>query len=459
MQPTYWCSGSVKPGARRQLTLDGYNEDAHRQLIRALAFDGQRNRTLAHYAEYAKLLEEELGVAPDIRTTALYQRIRDRRLQPHSQPVPASPGATTANIAAVGGTLFVGREAELARLEAALQQAQRGAGQVRFITGEAGSGKSMLVQAFAHSVLARADDIVVARGVCNAQIGAGDPYLPFREILRLLIGDFDTPATDRVLTLAYEQQLEAFVPTVMQALRAQGPDLIGRLVLAHPGMARMDGTFGIEGAGSELTSTSRRPPSPAALCDQVTQVLCAVAERCVLVLILDDLQWADSGTLNLLAHLGRGLAGSRLLLIGLYRPVERAPDHPLISTVHELQRMHGDIFVDLDQTGGAEFVDAFLDEMPNAFEATFHAQLARQTGGHALFTAALIQQMQGDGTLVRDAEGRWRVETDLDWSQMPPRVEAVIAKRLARLRTGCPRSISVIVSPRALSLLSKDAVR
>ncbi len=341
VQPTYWCSGSVKPGARRQLTLDGYNEDAHRQLIRALAFDGQRNRTLAHYAEYAKLLEEELGVAPDIRTTALYQRIRDRRLQPHSQPVPASPGATTANIAAVGGTLFVGREAELARLEAALQQAQRGAGQVRFITGEAGSGKSMLVQAFAHSVLARADDIVVARGVCNAQIGAGDPYLPFREILRLL----------------------------------------------------------------------------------------------------------------------RGLAGSRLLLIGLYRPVERAPDHPLISTVHELQRMHGDIFVDLDQTGGEEFVDAFLDEMPNAFEATFHAQLARQTGGHALFTAALIQQMQGDGTLVRDAEGRWRVETDLDWSQMPPRVEAVIAKRLARLRTGCPRSISVIVSPRALSLLSKDAVR
>jgi len=421
---------AAQTSARRQLTLDGYDEDAHRQLLRALAFDGQRNRALAHYTAYAELLEEDLSAAPDIRTTALYQRIRDRRLQPHSQPAPASPGVASANIAAVGVTPFVGREAELARLESALQQTQGGAGQVRFVTGEAGSGKTMLVQAFAHSVLARADDIVVARGVCNAQIGAGDPYLPFREILRLLIGDFDLPATDRVLTLAYEQQLEAFVPTVMQALRAQGRDLIGRLVPTHPGM---DETFESEGEREKIMPSNRTTPSPAALCDQVTRVLRAVARRCVLILVLDDLQWADSGTLNLLAHLGRRLSGSRILLIGLYRPVERASDHSLASTVHELQRMHGDIFVDLDQAGGAEFVDAFLDRIPNAFEATFHAQLARQTGGHALFTAALIQQMQGDGTLGRDAEGRWRVETDLDWSQMPPRVEAVIAKRLARL--------------------------
>ncbi len=413
----------AQASARRQLTLDGYNEDAHRQLLRALAFDGQRNRALAHHATYAEMLGKDLGVAPDIRTTALYQRIRDRRLQPHSQPAPA-------NILSDDAMPFVGREAEIARLEAALQQAQRGAGQVRFVTGEAGSGKTMLVQAFAHRVLARADDIVVTRGVCNAQIGAGDPYLPFREILRLLTGDFDLPATDHVLTLAYEQQLEAFVPTVMQALRAQGPDLIGRLVPAHPGM---DETFESKGVGSELTSANRRPPSPAALCDQVTRVLRAVAERCVLILVLDDLQWADSGTLNLLAHLGRRLAGSRILLIGLYRPVERASDHPLASTVHELQRMHGDILVDLDQAGGAEFVDAFLDKMPNAFEPPFRARLARQTGGHALFTAALIQQMQEDGMVVQDAEGRWRVGTDLDWSQMPPRVGAVIAKRLARL--------------------------
>ncbi len=127
--------------ARRQLTLDNYSEEAHRQLLRALAFDGQRNRALAHYAAYVALLDEELGVAPDIRTTALYQRIRGRQIQSQSRATDFPP--------------FVGREAELARLEDALHEAQRGAGQVRFVTGEAGSGKTMLTQAFRRRLLAR----------------------------------------------------------------------------------------------------------------------------------------------------------------------------------------------------------------------------------------------------------------------------------------------------------------
>jgi predicted ATPase len=113
----------------------------------------------------------------------------------------------------------------------------------------------------------------------------------------------------------------------------------------------------------------------------MTRVFRTVARQCVLVLVLDDLQWADSGTLNLLAHLGRRLVGSRMLLIGIYRPAEIGPDHPLSSTVRELQRMHGDIILDLDQAGGREFVDTFLDNAPNVFEAAFRAQLTRQTGG------------------------------------------------------------------------------
>jgi DNA-binding SARP family transcriptional activator len=428
---------AARTWVQRQLALNRYREAAHRQLLRALALDGQRNRALAHYAEYCALLDEELGVTPDVRTTALYQRIRAGSLRPDTAFAPLPPpGAPRSPEGDAHPSPFVGRAAELQRLATALQRARQGEGQVLFVTGEAGSGKTMLVQTFAHRILARADDVVVARGACNAQIGTGDPYLPFREILRLLTGDFDVPAIGDVLTLAYEQQLETFIPTTLQALREQGVDLIDRLVSLHP---ESGATSGAQRAGNAPAGSKRPSPSlgrslsAAALCDQVTRVLRAVARQCVLLLVLDDLQWADSGTLNLLTHLGRRLAGSRILLVGIYRPAETGPDHPLLPIVHELQQMHGDVVVDLDQAGGQDFVDAFLDSMPNLFASVFRAQLARQTGGHALFTAALIQQMQEEGTLVQDTEGRWRAGVDLDWSQLPPRVEAVIAKRLARL--------------------------
>ena len=82
---------AAQTGARQQLLLDAYNEDANRQLMRALAFAGQRNEALAHYVDYSALLDEELGVAPDVRTTALYQRIRDRQLRPATVCPPTPP--------------------------------------------------------------------------------------------------------------------------------------------------------------------------------------------------------------------------------------------------------------------------------------------------------------------------------------------------------------------------------
>jgi tetratricopeptide (TPR) repeat protein/energy-coupling factor transporter ATP-binding protein EcfA2 len=421
--------------------LNSYSEEAHRQLLRALALDGQRNQALAHYADYCTLLKEELGVTPDVRTTALYQRIRAGGLRPDAAFAPLPPpGAPLSSEDGEAPSPFVGRTAELQRLATALQRARQGEGQVLFVTGEAGSGKTTLVQTFAHRVLARADDVVVARGACNAQVGTGDPYLPFREILRLLTGDFDVPATGGVLTLAYEQQLETFVPTVIQALREEGADLVGRLVPAHPGAGE---SFQADRSSTAWSTAKRSPPSPAALCDQVTRVLRAVARQCALVLVLDDLQWADGGTLNLLAHLGRRLAGSRIFLVGIYRSTGVDADHPLRSVIHELQRMHGEIVLDLDLAGGQDFVETFLDSMPNLFETEFRAQLARQTGGHALFTAALVRQMQEDGTLVRGSDGRWRAGAALDWSQLPPRVEAVVAKRLTRLPRECQELLSI----------------
>lgn len=404
--------------ARRQLQIDAYTEEAHRQLLRALALNGQRNQALAQYADYCALLEAELGVDPDIRTQALYRRIRDHQLAPE----PASHQLHTGNIPATGAytsSQFVGRETELARLAQGLRQAQRGISGILLITGSDGSGKTSLIETFVRRHVVDGIDTVAAWGTCNAQIGSGDPYLPFREMLRMLTGDFDVSTLNRCLTPALTQRLENLVPHVVSVIRELGPDLGGTLLPAAERFAPAQ------------PLRSRPPRQLAALCDQVTRVLGAVARQATLVLVLDDLHWADESTLNLLAHLNRRLHDHRILLIAAYRPAEAPP--ALNTLVRELQRHWGDIDLTLDGSTGRAFIDALLDSRPNALGSAFRESLYRQTRGHALFTVALLQQLQRDGTLTCDTKGKWIVKSDLDWHYLPPQVEAVIGTQIARL--------------------------
>ena len=95
--------------------------------------------------------------------------------------------------------------------------------------------------------------------------------------------------------------------------------------------------------------------------DQLTQVFCQLAQRHLLIVVLDDLQWIDPGSVNLLFHLARQIAGSKILILGAYRPeegmVKRSPAaHPLQGVVQELGALYGDIQIDLMQSESAQFV-------------------------------------------------------------------------------------------------------
>jgi adenylate cyclase len=155
-------------------------------------------------------------------------------------------------------------------------------------------------------------------------------------------------------------------------------------------------------------------------------------------LVIDDMQWADLGSISLLFHLGRRLDGSRILILGAYRPEEIAlgrsgERHPVEPLVHEFKRDWGEIEVALDRAGGRQFVEALLDSEPNQLGAGFRETLYRQTRGHPLFTIELLRGMQERGDLVQDSESRWFEGPMLDWEILPPRVEAVIAQRVERL--------------------------
>ncbi|NIP18271.1 MAG: hypothetical protein GWM87_09035, partial [Xanthomonadales bacterium] len=190
----------------------------------------------------------------------------------------------------------------------------------------------------------------------------------------------------------------------------------------------------------ERKPTGPGTPSPqqSDLFEQYTRVLQALARQVSLVLVVDDLQWADLGSISLLFHLGRQLAGSRILIVGAYRPEEVAigrdgERHPLEPVVNEFQRDFGDITVNLGQAESRDFVEAFLDSEPNRLGVPFREMLYRQTRGHPLFTIELLRGLQERGDLVQDPEGRWVEGPALDWETLPARVEAVIAERIGRL--------------------------
>ena len=458
--------------ARRQLELEPWDEAAHRRVMRLLALGGQRGAALVQYETCRRLLAEELGVGPARETTALYESIRDgmfydretkRRRDEKILAFPLSPSP------AVSPPSFVGRERELAQLDRYLDVALAGQGRVVFVTGEAGSGKTVLVGEFTRRAMAAHSDLAVAAGRCNAQSGIGDPYLPFREILQMLTGDVEHQRAGGAITGQHARRLWALLPDAVRALVDDGPDLVD-LLLPGAALTLRAEVFAPGGAAwrtrlEELVK--QRPVEGQAdqvalhqtdLFEQVTRVLQSLARQHPLILVVDDLQWADAGSVSLLFHLGRRLAGSRILVVGAYRPGDLAlihqdpkgfgkplgsgDRHPLEAVVHEFQRDSGDIQVDLDQAGGRPFVEALLDSEPNGLGAAFRQTLTRHTGGNPLFTVEFLRGLQERGDLVQDEAGRWVAGPALDWERLPARVEAVIAERIGRLPRAWQETLS-----------------
>jgi predicted ATPase len=342
--------------------------------------------------------------------------------------------------------IFVGRERQLDELKGYLDKALAAQGQVCFVTGQAGSGKTALVRYFVEQAFTADPHLVVAMGSCNAQTGIGDPYLPFREALAMLTGDASSKQRATRVTPENSNRLRAVLVRSVQVLVEAAPELIGVFV---PG-GNLVGALGKAlvtrvGWMDKLELLAKKQAAPAAeqsrIFEQYTAFLQRLSTEVPLILFLDDLQWADSASLSLLFHLGRRIENSRILILGAYRPDDVAlgrngERHPLEPVVHELARYYGDVTVALDaipERVNRQFVDALLDSEPNGLGEGFRTALFHQTSGHALFTVELIQDMQERGDLVRDGDGRWVESPSLDWHALPARVEGVIAERIDRL--------------------------
>ena len=203
------------------------------------------------------------------------------------------------------GRVFVGRQREMAELRAALDDAMSGQGRLVMMAGEPGIGKTRTAQELA--VLAEQRGALVLWGWCYEGEGA-PPYWPWVQIMR-----------------AYVQQAAA---EQLAAEMGTGAADIAEIVAE------------IRGKLPDLETPPVLEPEPARfrLFDSITIFLKNVAQRQPLMVVLDDLHWADRSTLLLLEFVAREIGTSKISLVGAYRDIEVSRRHPLSQTLGALVR-------------------------------------------------------------------------------------------------------------------------
>ena len=307
----------------------------------------------------------------------------------------------------------VGREAEAATMADAFKRVAGGEGrEVFLISGEAGLGKTTLVAETARAAFDAGACVLF--GHCEEDLAT--PYQLFAEAL----GHYVTRAT--------EDQLVAHVDTHGSELVRIVPALASRL----PGL----------------------PPSRATDADTERYLLFAaavgllaqVSQHQPVVLVLDDLQWADKASLQLLRHLIAAEQPMRLLVLGAYRDSELSRSNPFLETLAALRRQHGVSRVELaglDDTGVMALMEATAGHTRDAGATGLAHALYRETDGNPFFVSEVLRNLTETGALYQDATGRWGRIDALERIAMPDSVREVIGARVGRLGQQAERVLSV----------------
>jgi len=297
-------------------------------------------------------------------------------------------------------TVFVGREAELRQLQQAYDAAVSGQGGLVMVVGEPGIGKTALCEQLATYVSIRGGRTLV--GHCYEEGSLSLPYLAFVEAMRTYV-------------LARD-------PDGLKSDLGTGAADVARIVSEVRDRVNV-----------ELRDASDPEDDRWRLLQSVTTFVRNAASVQPLVIVLEDLHWADRGTLDLLQHVARNLQGARLVVVGTYRDVEVDRAHPLSGTLAELRRIGS--FLRLPLRGLTIEEVQRMYEVVRGTEITWARAEAvhRQTEGNPLFVQEILRYMVEEGYVVREG-GRWVLaEGTGPTSGIPEGLRDVVGKRLSRL--------------------------
>ncbi len=375
--------------ARARATLDPLDESAHRELMRRLAARGDRAGALVAYEALGERLRRELGVSASAQTRAFAAELRTEAHRPDALVAPpagtrtaprAAPRMPARLVHARRRGELLGRDAELSRLHAEWELVTRG-GETRLVllAGEPGIGKTRL--AAEHAALVHRAGAAVLYG--GAEEDPLCPYQPFVEVLRELSSEGSRTRGEGVLRLS---ELED--------------------------RASMSSAAVVDSGNRRLR-----------MFDAVADELALAAGSGPLLLVLDDLHWADRPTLRLLGHLVTHGDGPPAMVLGTFRDSELGEAHPLSAALTDLRRH---VAIEQLQLAGLNLA-AVGDALERAFghrpQATIVRALQEQTGGNPFFLEELVRSL-GQAELEELPAGTVRI---------PEGAAQAVAQRVSRL--------------------------
>ncbi len=366
----------------RLVALEPLQEAVHRTLMRLYAELGRRGAALRQYQACVAALQRELRVEPEAETEALHREILHRRpgaaADVATDPAPAPVSLPT------GDTPLVGRQLERARLDEALSAAWQGSGQVVVIRGEAGIGKTRLVTQLHARALEKGARVLLGRAYETEQT------LPFGPWLGALRG-------------AGVARDAALLDTVGRVWRAQLARLLPEVGPAPPPAA----------TGADTLH----------LFECVARLIAALAARQPLLLVLEDLHWADDTSLRLLAFVARRVPARAVLLVATAR--EEEPETPaLATTLHALARDAAPMTLRLGPLSREDTL-----ELVGALAAS--GVPASPDLGERVWATATGHPLMIVETMRALATGGW--QAGAPGLALPERVRELIGRRLSRL--------------------------
>lgn len=406
---------------QRLIATDPLREETHRELMDLYRRLGQRTAALRQYEACRQVLATELGIEPMVETVALYEQIK-RQAETQTRPVPPAPPAPLpphrTPFDDFGQTALIGREPERARLTARLGAAGRGEGGMVLVEGEAGVGKTRLLQEVTR--LADRMGVTVLWGSCP-DLQAPPPYQGVVEALRAGIPLLQ-PGNTLPVSPVWLSELLPLLPELAPLLTDRPP---------RPSAA-------------SVSIVSRQTTEQGRLLEAISQYLLSLARLAPCLLILEDLQWADLDTLEALRYLLPRLKRSPILILATLRPEETAKRPDLTQALSTLATSGLMERLSLNRLSATETealvyqalgVPAGMSHTPASCYPISHlAQfIYRETEGNPFFVGEALKALVEEGHLRFHPGQGWQMTRESVPSFLPHGIRQAIQRRLARL--------------------------